>query len=90
MPEQESGEEREPRVRRIRQRGEEPPQRREGEDPLQMVQRVGRKIVEELREGTGEGKDISDQIRRLAELRDQGHISSEEFEAKKSELLKRM
>jgi len=34
--------------------------------------------------------DVADQIRHLAELRDQGHITAEEFEAKKSELLKRI
>ncbi|HEY0107957.1 MAG TPA: SHOCT domain-containing protein [Rhizomicrobium sp.] len=34
--------------------------------------------------------DIADQIRRLAELRDQGHVTPEEFEAKKAELLKRI
>ncbi len=34
--------------------------------------------------------DIADQIRRLAELRDQGHITQDEFDAKKAELLKRI
>ena len=34
--------------------------------------------------------DVADQIRHLAELRDQGHITAEEFEAKKTELLKRI
>lgn len=34
--------------------------------------------------------DVADQIRHLAELRDQGHITAEEFEAKKQELLKRI
>jgi hypothetical protein len=34
--------------------------------------------------------DIADQIRKLAELRAQGHLTQEEFDAKKSELLKRM
>ena len=34
--------------------------------------------------------DIADQIRHLAELRDQGHITQEEFDAKKAELLKRI
>jgi hypothetical protein len=34
--------------------------------------------------------DIADQIRRLAELRDQGHLTQEEFDAKKTELLKRI
>ena len=36
------------------------------------------------------GIDIADQIRRLAELRDQGHLTQEEFDAKKTELLKRI
>lgn len=34
--------------------------------------------------------EIADQIRDLAALRDQGHISQDEFDAKKSELLKRI
>ena len=34
--------------------------------------------------------DIAEQIRRLAELRDQGHITQDEFDAKKAELLKRI
>jgi hypothetical protein len=34
--------------------------------------------------------DIAAQIRHLAELRDQGHITQEEFDAKKTELLKRI
>ena len=34
--------------------------------------------------------DIAEQIRHLAELRDQGHLTQEEFEAKKAELLARI
>ena len=34
--------------------------------------------------------DVYDQIRRLAELRDEGLLTSEEFEAKKRELLNRL
>lgn len=34
--------------------------------------------------------DVADQIRKLAELRDAGIVSEEEFQAKKAELLKRM
>ena len=34
--------------------------------------------------------DIADQIRHLAELRDQGHLTQAEFDAKKAELLKRI
>lgn len=34
--------------------------------------------------------DVADEIRHLAELRDQGHITAAEFEAKKTELLKRI
>ena len=37
-----------------------------------------------------ESRDIPDQIRKLAELRDTGVISVEEFEAKKKDLLDRM
>lgn len=36
------------------------------------------------------GQDIPEQIKKLAELRDQGVISVEEFEAKKTDLLDRM
>jgi uncharacterized membrane protein YdbT with pleckstrin-like domain len=34
--------------------------------------------------------DVADQITKLAALRDQGHITPEEYEAKKAELLERM
>jgi hypothetical protein len=34
--------------------------------------------------------DVTEQIRKLAELRDQGHITPAEYEAKKAELLERM
>ena len=34
--------------------------------------------------------DIADQIRKLAKLKDDGIISSEEFEAKKTELLRKL
>jgi hypothetical protein len=34
--------------------------------------------------------DIPDQIRKLAKLKDDGIISSEEFEAKKTELLRKL
>jgi uncharacterized membrane protein YdbT with pleckstrin-like domain len=37
-----------------------------------------------------EAPDITDQIAKLAALRDQGHITPEEYEAKKAELLGRM
>ena len=38
----------------------------------------------------GNSNDVADQIRKLAELRDQGHITQAEFEAKKTELLSRI
>ena len=38
----------------------------------------------------GSGADVPEQIEQLARLRDAGHITPEEFEAKKSELLGRM
>jgi Short C-terminal domain len=41
-------------------------------------------------EGDAAAPDIPDQIRKLADLRQQGILSDEEFEAKKSELLSRM
>jgi uncharacterized membrane protein YeaQ/YmgE (transglycosylase-associated protein family) len=34
--------------------------------------------------------DVTDQIRKLAELRDEGTLTNEEFEAKKAELLSRL
>ena len=37
-----------------------------------------------------ESPDIADQITKLAALRDQGHITPAEYEAKKAELLERM
>ena len=37
-----------------------------------------------------ESPDIADQIRKLEELRDVGVLSVEEFEAKKTQLLKRL
>jgi uncharacterized membrane protein YdbT with pleckstrin-like domain len=37
-----------------------------------------------------ESPDIAEQITKLAALRDQGHITPEEYEAKKAELLERM
>jgi hypothetical protein len=33
---------------------------------------------------------VADQIKDLAELRDQGHITADEYEAKKAQLLERM
>lgn len=36
------------------------------------------------------GDSVADRIKELAELRDQGHITPEEYEAKKAELLERM
>lgn len=57
----------------------------------------GATVVEPVAAGLGmstwratANSDIADQIRKLAELRDQGHITQAEFDAKKSELLKRM
>jgi len=70
--------------------GEEAPRRAAGEDPLEKVRDVGRRIAEGFRGGAGEGQGTSEQIRELARLRDEGHISSAEFEAKKRELLERM
>ncbi len=51
---------------------------------------MGRRIAQGFTGGAGEGQGTSDQIRELARLRDEGHISSAEFEAKKRELLERM
>jgi hypothetical protein len=58
---------------------------------------AGSKVVEQvaIKFGTppsqqAAGGDIADQIRKLAELRSQGYLTQEEFDAKKAELLKRM
>ena len=100
MSDREPSEGRESRLRRVRPGsaepehepgGEDAPRRRpEGEDPLEKVRDVGRRIVQGFKGGAGEGEGISDRIRELARLRDEGHISSAEFEAKKRELLERM
>jgi hypothetical protein len=39
---------------------------------------------------TSSAQEIADSIERLAQLRDSGAITAEEFEAKKAELLDRM
>ena len=99
MSDREPSKGRESRLRRVRpgsaepareSGGEEDPRRPEGEHPLEKVRSVGRRIAEGFRGGAGEGQGTSDQIRELARLRDEGHISSAEFEAKKRELLERM
>ncbi|MDD5447863.1 MAG: SHOCT domain-containing protein [Actinomycetota bacterium] len=43
-----------------------------------------------LKSTSTDGKSISDLIRELADLRDAGILTSEEFESKKAELLKRI
>ena len=40
--------------------------------------------------GAAPGASVPEQIEQLARLRDAGHITPEEYEAKKSELLGRM
>ncbi len=100
MSDREPREGQESRLRRVRPTSsaepaqesglEEDPRRPEGEDPFEKVRSVGRRIAEGFRGGAGEGQGASDQIRELARLRDEGHISSAEFEAKKRELLERM
>ena len=40
-------------------------------------------------QGTAQRRDVSEQLQKLAELRDDGVLSDEEFEAKKAELLAR-
>jgi hypothetical protein len=40
--------------------------------------------------GASEPDDVSEQLRRLGELRDEGVITPEDFERKKAELLGRM
>ncbi len=51
-------------------------------DKLAQIQR---ELVENRR-----AEDVPDQIRKLAELRDAGAITNEEFEEKKKDLLERM
>jgi hypothetical protein len=99
MSDREPSEGQESRLRRVRPSSAEPaqesgveedPRRPEREDPLKKVRSVGRRIAEGFRGGAGEGQGTSDQIRELARLRDEGHISTAEFDAKKRELLERM
>ena len=99
MPDRDPSEGQESRLRRVwpgsaepaqEPGGEEHSRKPEGEDPLEKVRSVGRRIAEGFTGGAGEGQGTSDQIRELARLRDEGHISSAEFEAKKRELLERM
>ena len=53
--------------------------------PVAMVQQApGR------RRAAGRAAAVPEQIEQLARLRDQGHITDAEFEAKKAELLGRM
>ena len=46
--------------------------------------------VQQARSGTSLPNNIPDQIRKLAELRDQGILTADEFETKKKELLAKM
>ncbi len=70
----------------------------EGRNPgLAAGERVSRRArLASRHEGIGSavpadsGVDFADQIRRLAELRDEGLLTDEEFEAKKAEILRRM
>ena len=74
-------------------RGEEATQGRGagGDYALRKGQSVGRRIAEGFKEGgAAEGQGIPDQLRNLARLRDEGHLSGEEVEDKKRELHKRM
>ncbi len=45
---------------------------------------------EALKPSSASQPDVLDQLRKLAELRDAGVISNDEFEAKKADLLSRM
>ena len=61
-------------------------------DVQKFVEYVRSKI-EDTAEGNTPSKrtlDIPDQIRKLAELKDQGILTEEEFESKKKELLAKM
>lgn len=57
------------------------------ESPLETPSDPASKLTSEDEPKVG---DALDQIRRLAELRDDGIVSNEEFEAKKAELLRRL
>ncbi len=85
------GQEKPERLRKVRQGSGEPSKRQEGEEFLRKAQGVGREIADLLGGTSAKGQDdVSEQIRQLARLRDEGHISNEEFETKKRELLERM
>lgn len=70
------------------------PRNREARDDLlmllQTVPEVGDAAGVEVPPQPASSGDIPDQIRKLAELREAGIVSHEEFEAKKTQLLNRM
>jgi len=79
----------------ISQKREKPQEMPEFTEPV--TQWIQRELVEKRRAATEVPEvapttsgDIPDQIKRLAELRDSGAITDEEFERKKAELLDRM
>ena len=51
---------------------------------------IGKAVAEAMGSQSSAGQDVATQIERLAELRDKGHITAAEYEAKKSELLGKM
>jgi hypothetical protein len=56
-------------------------------DEVQKFSKRIRESASSARRPSPPSPDIPDQIRKLAKLKDDGIISSEEFEAKKTELL---
>ena len=50
----------------------------------------GKEFVSDLEGSKGEARDVSEKIRHLAQLKEDGVLSEEEFEAKKRELLSRL
>ena len=51
---------------------------------------IGKAVAEAMGSQSSAGQDVATQIERLAELRDKGHITAAEYEAKKAELLAKM
>ena len=51
---------------------------------------IGKAVSDAMGDKGGGAADVPEQIEKLAKLRDQGHLSAEEFEAKKAQLLERM
>ena len=57
------------------------------DDIERIAQAIRQRVAQTHRPGNASSADVADQIRKLAALRDEGILSSDEFEAKKRQLL---